>query len=687
MNQRLLRNVWIFCLLGMTVFSRFLFSFDNTRSESVFPIRPNDPKAVYLTRENFSVAADGQGDDAPAIQAAIDRVLEQSRNGIVFIPEGTYRLGKTVYLWSGIRLIGYGNRRPVFRLGDRTPGFQEGDRKYMVHFCQSPGSARSPQPGTWQTPEFIDGTWVTFYSGINNINFEIGKGNPAAVAVRYHVAQVCALENIEFQVGEGRGAVEEMGNLIENCFFRGGEWGIKTNASPPDWQCMVLDCSFEGQRNAALITNGARMLVIRSRFQNAPIGILVPDREKLYVKDSWFENLSAAAMVIQNFVPPDLQVNLDNLKLSRVPYTVRFSGRTQGWSKGEVKMDFEAPAPVYAVKSFSHGLHLELPPGREGPVVFTTRMDQAPVEALGEFTPRDIPPLPHPSTWIDITGLGAKGDGVTDCTDIFEKAMARHRTIYVPMGKYVISRTLTMHEQTRWIGLHPFMTQWILKDGTAGFEQAPSGRPVLIAPKGGANGISGIGFNFGHNPGVIGIQWMAGASSYLADGLFTGGEGPGQPGKGQTHSLWITEGGAGIFKNFWINDRRPKLAFYVSKTSTPGKLYEVSVEHHQDLEVKLEDVENWSFYALQLEEDRGCEKTLGIYLKDSRNILFANLICHRTTGVWKPYPAGIQIRNAHGISIRGIEMRGGVFPFENALYDEGTGGFVSPRIFTSLLIH
>ena len=32
----------------------------------------------------------------------IDLVLKQSRNGIVFIPEGTYRLGKTVHLWSGI---------------------------------------------------------------------------------------------------------------------------------------------------------------------------------------------------------------------------------------------------------------------------------------------------------------------------------------------------------------------------------------------------------------------------------------------------------------------------------------------------------------------------------------------------------------------------------------------------------
>jgi hypothetical protein len=630
------------------------------------------------------VAADGVGDDAPALQAAIDLVLKQSRNGIVFIPEGIYRLGKTVYLWSGIRLIGFGAKRPTLKLSENTPGYQEGEKKYMVHFCQSPGSGQNPQPGTWQTPEFIDGTWVTFYSGINNINFEIGNGNPAAIAVRYHVAQVCALENIDFNIGNGPGGVEEMGNLIENCTFRGGQYGIKTNFSPPDWQCMVLDCTFEGQREASMITQNARMLVIRGRFKNTPVGILVPDREKLYVKDTWFENISNSAMQINNFVPPDLQVNLDNIMFSNVPFSVRFNGRTQGWSKNEVKMEYASPARVYTVKSFSHGLHIEVPHGDEGSVEFTSKIEQYPLETPGEFTPEDTPALPLQSTWINISELGAKGDGNTDCTEIFERAIAKYSTIYLPMGKYLISRTLIMQKNTTFIGLHPAMTQLIMKDNTPGFTDTGYAKPLLVTPKDGSNGITGIGFDFGNNPGVIGIKWMAGIHSYLNDGLFNGGGGAALFGKGQAHTIWITDGGGGIFKNFWINDRRPKLAFYISETKTPGKIYEISVEHHKDLEVKLENIENWSFYALQLEEDRGSENTLGIYIRDSRNILFANLICHRTTGVWKPYNNAIQIRNSHDISILGAEMRGGVFPFENVLYDEITGNVVPQGIFTKL---
>ncbi|MBV5315984.1 MAG: hypothetical protein JZU47_21980 [Prolixibacteraceae bacterium] len=656
------------------------------KGKSIYTQKIIDPKAVYFTKANFKVSADGVGDDAPALQAAIDQVLNQSQGGIIFIPEGIYRLGNTIRLWSGIRLIGYGAKRPTFKLGDNSPGFQEGEHKYMVHFCQSKGASRDPQPGVWQTPEFMDGTWVTFFSGISNINFEIGVGNPAAIAVRYHVSQVCVLENIDFNIGNGLGGIEEMGNIIENCTFRGGSWGIKTNASPPDWQCMVLDCTFEQQREACLISNGARMLVIRNRFKNAPVGILVPDREKLFVKDSWFEDISATGMHINNFVPPDLQVNLENVKFSKVPYSVRFNGRTQGWRKEDVKMDYPAPASVFLIKSFSHGLHIEMPLGEKNSAKFETKMEQSPIESLGEFEPKDVSELPAQTGWVNIAELGAKGDGSTDCTDIFEKAIAKHNTIYVPIGKYVISKTLNLKEQTTLIGFQPSMTQLILKDGTPGFTDPEIKKPLLVTPKNGTNGITGIGFNFGNNPGVIGIKWMAGINSYINDGLFNGGNDKALFGKGQACTIWITDGGGGVFKNFWINDRRSGMPFLVSDTKTPGNIYEISIEHHKDLEVKLDNIENWSFYALQLEEDRGCEQTLGVYLKDCRNILFTNFISHRTTGVWEPYFTCFQIRNSHEIYLLCNDIRGAVFPFENTVFDEITGNRVPYRTFSKLTI-
>ena len=118
---------------------------------SYYPVRPEDSRAVYLTKDQFGVHADGAGDDADALQLAIDRVQETTRSGVVFIPEGRYRLGKTIFVWQGIRLIGYGPKRPVFVLGKNTPGFQEGSKLHGP-FCglsSAAGQAVQRRHGTY----------------------------------------------------------------------------------------------------------------------------------------------------------------------------------------------------------------------------------------------------------------------------------------------------------------------------------------------------------------------------------------------------------------------------------------------------------------------------------------------------------------------------------------------------------
>src|SRR6185312_11627378 len=91
-------------------------------ASSYYTQRPDDPKAIYLTRGDQGARGDGVSDDSDAIQQAIDKVQETTTQGIVFIPEGRYRISKTVFVWPGIRLIGYGAKRPVFVLGKDTPG-------------------------------------------------------------------------------------------------------------------------------------------------------------------------------------------------------------------------------------------------------------------------------------------------------------------------------------------------------------------------------------------------------------------------------------------------------------------------------------------------------------------------------------------------------------------------------------
>src|ERR1700689_1877019 len=135
---------------------------------SYYTARLDDPRAIYLTQETFPVKGDGIADDSAGLQQAINTVQEKTNQGILFVPSGRYRLTKTLYIWPGIRVIGFGATRPALVLAPDTPGFQQGPA-YMVVFA-----GKRPEAGT--TPP--DANPGTFYSAISNIDIEIEDANP-----------------------------------------------------------------------------------------------------------------------------------------------------------------------------------------------------------------------------------------------------------------------------------------------------------------------------------------------------------------------------------------------------------------------------------------------------------------------------------------------------------------------------
>src|SRR5262245_20241307 len=59
-------------------------------ASSYYSNKLDDPKGVYLTRENSSVRGDGIADDTDALQQAINKVQDTTNQGILFIPSGRY---------------------------------------------------------------------------------------------------------------------------------------------------------------------------------------------------------------------------------------------------------------------------------------------------------------------------------------------------------------------------------------------------------------------------------------------------------------------------------------------------------------------------------------------------------------------------------------------------------------------
>src|ERR1700761_5485876 len=457
---------------------------------STYPQRLDDPEAVYLTPQEFHVHGDGQHDDSEAVQAAIDKLQASKGEGIVFIPQGRYRISRTIYLWPGVRLIGYGAQRPVFVLGENTPGYQDGIA-YMFFFAGArpragaspyhpPPTPRGTVPPIRNVPDANPGT---FYSAISNVDFEIGPGNSGAVAIRFHSAQHSFLSHIDFSIGSGLAGVHEVANEAEDLHFHGGQYGILARKPSPAWQFTLIDSTFDGQREAAIRENEAGLTLVHDEFRNLPTAVSIDPHysDQLWIKDSRFENITGPAVIISNDASRMTEINFENVLCQHVPVFVKLR---------ETGREFRQRTDTYQVSVFSHGLSLSSP---GAPATFQTRFDASPIGARPATPAPAIVALPDPAARVNIHTLGVKGDGVTDDTVALQNAINQHPVLYFPSGRYLLHDTLTLRPDSVLIGLHPSTTQFDLPDGTPAFEGPDSPRPLLLAPSGGANIITGLG--------------------------------------------------------------------------------------------------------------------------------------------------------------------------------------------------
>jgi hypothetical protein len=198
-------------------------------------------------------------------------------------------------------------------------------------------------------------------------------------------------------------------------------------------------------------------------------------------------------------------------------------------------------------------------------------------------------------------------------------------------------------------------------------------------------------------------MWCAGEASLIDDVRFLGGHGSGinpynnnhtadpdlrRRWDGQYPSLWVTRGGGGTFADIWTPVTFAQAGFYVSDTTTPGHVYELSNEHHVRAEIKFDHVENWDVNAPQTEEEAGeSPDALSLELAWSKNITIANYHAYRVTRSRAPFPAAVRLYRCADIHFRNVHvnaesgyatcdangcgtfLRVSKYPYENAIED------------------
>jgi sugar lactone lactonase YvrE len=668
---------------------------------SIYTQKIDDPEGIYFTPANFNIQADGKADVSEQLQSAINQLKKDKNFGIIFIPEGTYAISRTIYIPAAIRLIGYGKNRPVIVLKKNSPGYQK----------ENPNDKGNASYMFWFTSRMLDSTGIvhdasagTFYSALSNIDIRIEDGNQAAVALRTHFAQHSFIAHCNIEIGNAKAGLFDVGNLIEDVQFFGGDYGIYTTKASPGWELMMLDTYFEGQRKMAIKTQQAGFTIVRMWVNHAPSVLQVDSNywEKIIMQDCRFENIGGPAIKLGDEGNANMQLNMRNLVCNNVPILVSYP-KNDSFTK--------APAKTYVVKRFVYGLQME---DLDKDAVFKTVYEILPLEKIPPAAPNDIPAIPRMTEWVNLKTLGAVGDGVTDDTRAIQKAINEYGVIYVPEGSYRISETLKLKPNTVLIGLHPMGTNFVLAEDAAAFGGFGMPKAMVEAPVGGTNILTGIGlYTARNNYRAVACKWMAGEKSMIDDVKFIGGHGTMLPGPklgwkweerkqternsndrsdqawdSQYWSLWVTNNGGGIFKNIWSASTYASSGFYAENTATRGRIYALSVEHHVRNEVRFKNVSNWKVYALQLEEEsQESSECQPLELQACKDMTFANIYMFRVIRVKVPYPYSIRSWDCSNMELLNIHNYSQVkYTTDNPLYDINTGIEVRPTELSELII-
>jgi sugar lactone lactonase YvrE len=258
------------------------------------------------------------------------------------------------------------------------------------------------------------------------------------------------------------------------------------------------------------------------------------------------------------------------------------------------------------------------------------------------------------------------------------------------------------------IGLHPLVTAFVLPDGTGAFQGVGAPKPMVEAPKGGANVMIGVGiYTNGINPRAVGVKWMAGEGSMMNDVRLLGGHGtnnldgtranpynnnrtadadPSRRWDSQYPSLWVTDGGGGTFFDIWTPSSFAMAGMLISDTTTEGRVYQMSSEHHVRSEIQIKNAANWRIYAMQTEEERGEGGfALPLEIDNSHDITFANFHLYRVISSYQPFPWAAKVTNSKNIRFRNFHSySNSKVAFDASVYDQTHNVEVRQREFAWL---
>lgn len=428
-----------------------------------------------VTKPPYAADPTGRVDSTAALQRAVNDARD---HGLVcFFREGTYLIsdtlsceqqvtkldrprvsdGRTQHYWDephkNVLIGSTKGKRPVLRLSKDAKGFADPTKPKIAVWIWA--QTRDDAPGK-QEPEWgKEQPNISFGHYFKGIDIDI-RGHPGAIGIRHSGSQGSALLDCTIQA---EGAYAGMNNCCGqgggtyNMEVLGGRYGIVIE--PSSRFPLLTACTFRGQTEAAIryARGGSQVPTLLVGCRLEPAGATAVD----FTTERSYAGISLVDCVIA-LQPGGViarTAKRENVHLENAWVKGAASVCTQGAKLPEAgvwtRIDRYAAHTDQGVNLLngveSTGEIAEFQPAPEGPDWDALRSRH--YRGLPSFEDEDA---------VNVKAFGAKGDGASDDTQAFAKAIQSNDKIFVPKGNYRLSGTLALRRDTQLFGLTPGRT-------------------------------------------------------------------------------------------------------------------------------------------------------------------------------------------------------------------------------------
>jgi hypothetical protein len=222
---------------------------------------PTDP-AVLDVKRDCGAKGDGRADDTEALQHALEAGAGHDaklgkRTRVVFLPNGTYRLTRSLVFRHAVGPWLYGESRDgvVLKLDDGA--------KDITAVLRTHPNEKGPTSADW------------FMRNLRNFTVDVGN-NPGTDGIRYHATNSGILKNVRVigkgKVGINAGFLDQSGpNLIQDVEIEGFERGIQSQWV---WGGTLSRVKIRNCRNEGVYVSANVLAIEALIVEGTPVGIV-----------------------------------------------------------------------------------------------------------------------------------------------------------------------------------------------------------------------------------------------------------------------------------------------------------------------------------------------------------------------------------------------------------------------------